>query len=56
MKFDSPKPVLILRPMNALATGGGPTGVVLAGGAGGLAESATICGEAVGVELNADGD
>jgi len=50
LKFDSPKPVLILRPMNALAAGGVPTGVVLAGGAGGLAESA------VGLELGADGD
>jgi len=31
LKFDSPKPVLILRPKNALGTGGGPAGVVLAG-------------------------
>lgn len=51
MKFDSPKPVLILRFINALAVGGGPIGVVLAGGAGGLTESAVICG--VG---DADGD
>jgi hypothetical protein len=55
LKFDSPKPVLILRPINALAAGGGPAGVVLAG-PGGLAESATICGDAAGVELDADGD
>lgn len=56
MKFDSPKPVLILRLMNALAVGGGPTGVVLAGGEDDLADSAVICGEAGGVELGADGD
>lgn len=55
LKFDSPKPVLILRPINALAAGGVPAGVVLAGRAGDLAES-TVCGEAVGVELDADGD
>ena len=53
LKFDSPKPVLILRPMNALAAGGVPTGVVLASGPGGFAESAEVCGEVVGVELGA---
>ena len=56
MKLDSPKPVLILRPVNALAAGGVPIGVVLAIGAGGLAESPEICGEVVGVVLGADGD
>lgn len=56
LKFDSPKPVLILRPMNAVAAGGVPTGVVLTSGAGGLADSAAICGEAVGEGLDADGD
>ena len=56
MKFDSPKPVLILRLMNALAAGGVPTGVVLASGAGSLAESVAGCGVAVGVELSAGGD
>jgi hypothetical protein len=56
LKFDSPKPLLILRPANALAAGGVPTGVVLAIGAGGLAESPATCGEVVGVVLGADGD
>ena len=55
LKFDSPKPELILRPMNALAAGGVPAGVVLAIGAGGLAESPETCGEVVGVVLGADG-
>jgi len=52
LKFESPWPVLILRPANALVTGGGPAGVVLAGrvvvlaaGSGdvGGVESATVC-------------
>ena len=51
LKFDSPWPVLILRPAKALETGGGPAGVVLAGrevvlatvggDVGGVASSAT---------------
>jgi len=49
LKFDSPKPVLILRPMNALGTGG-PAGVVLAGGRVGLAKSAAVSGEVGAVE------
>ena len=50
MKFDSPKPVLILRPMNALGTGGGPAGVVLSGGTVGLFESTAVSGEVGAVE------
>jgi hypothetical protein len=44
LKFDSPKPLFILRPKNALGTGGGPAGVVLAGSAVGLAKSAAVSG------------
>jgi hypothetical protein len=53
LKFESPWPVLILRAANALGTGGGPAGVVLAGrvvalaaGSGdvGGVESASGCG------------
>jgi hypothetical protein len=50
LKFDSPKPVLILRPMNALGTGGGPAGVVLSGGTVGLLKSAAVSGEVGAVE------
>jgi hypothetical protein len=50
LKFDSPKPVLILRPVNALGTGGGPAGVVLDGGTVDLAESAVMSGEVRAVE------
>lgn len=55
MKFDSPKPVLILRPMNALGTGGGPAGVVLSGGTVGLLKSAAVRGE-VGAVDSSGGD
>lgn len=49
--------MLILSPMNALGTGGGPAGVVLAaGGAADLAELAAIGGEVGGVELGEVGD
>ena len=47
LKFDSPWPVLILRAANALGTGGGPAGVVLAGREVVLA---TIGGDVGGVE------
>jgi hypothetical protein len=50
LKFDSPKPVLILRPMNALGAGGGPAGVVLSGGTVGLLKSAAVSGEVGAVE------
>lgn len=50
MKFDSPKPVLILRSMNALGTGGGPAGVVLSGDTVGLLESVAASGEVGAVE------
>lgn len=50
MKFERPKPVLILRPMNALGTGGGPAGVVLSGGTVGLLMLAAVSGEVGAVE------
>jgi hypothetical protein len=52
LKFDSPWPVLILRPANALGTGGGPAGVVLAGREVALA---SIGGDVGGVESAAAG-
>jgi hypothetical protein len=52
LKFDSPKPVLILRFMNAVGAGGGPTGVVLSGGTVGLLKSGAVSGEVGAVELS----
>lgn len=52
LKFDSPKPLFILRPMNALGTGGGPAGVVLGGSAAGLTKSSVVSGEVGAVELS----
>ena len=52
LKFDSPKPLFILRPMNALGTGGGPAGVVLGGSEAGLAKSSVVSGEVGAVELS----
>jgi hypothetical protein len=50
LKFDSPNPVLILRLMNALGTGGGPAGVVLSGGTVGLLKPVAVSGEVGAVE------
>ena len=50
LKFDSPKPVLILRPVNAPGTGGGPAGVVLSVGTVGLLKSVAVSGEVGAVE------
>jgi len=55
LKFDSPKPLFILRPKKALGAGGAPAGVVLAGNAVGLAKSAAVSGE-VGAERSSVGD
>jgi hypothetical protein len=55
LKFDSPKPVLILRPINALGTGGGPAGVVLSGGTVGLLKSAEVS-EEVGAVDSSEGN
>jgi hypothetical protein len=54
LKFDSPKPLFILRPENALRTGGGPAGVVL-GSTVGLAKSAAVSG-GVGAGESSVGD
>jgi hypothetical protein len=55
LKFDSPKPLFILRPANALGTGGGPAGVVLVGSAVGLVKSVVVSGE-VGTAESSVGD
>lgn len=52
LKFDSPNPVLILRPANALEAGGGPAGVVLSRGTVGLLNSAAGSGDVGAVEFS----
>jgi hypothetical protein len=47
--------VLILSPINALGTGGGPAGVVLSGGTVGLIKSDAVSGD-VGAVGSSGGD